>query len=450
MELQELIGIVKESGVAGAGGAGFPTYAKLDKRAEAIILNCAECEPLLKVHRQLLEKHAYEIMETFQFIGEVLEAKRRIIGVKEAYKATVNALKGNLPSFQGLELKLLPEIYPMGDEVVLIYEALGFIIPPGGIPIEKGVAVFNVETVYNIYKALHFRKPVTSKYLTIAGEVTRPVTVHAPIGMEVREVLQAAGEITVKNPVFIMGGPMTGSLVTSYAVVTKTTNAILVLDGDHRLVKRMQSDISIDMKRAMSICCQCEMCTDLCPRNLLGHPISPHMFMRMATSGVTKDLSPFLDTFYCCSCGVCELYACPQDLSPRRLITQYKNGLRSKGLAPDKKVQSKEPLSAREYRRIPMDRLTARLGLAEYNKEAPLYDIRLNPPLVKIMLSQHIGAKAVPLVNKGDQVEEGSPLAIAQEGKLSLPVHASIAGKVTEVGQDYIILQNSNERMQAL
>lgn len=447
MELQELIGIVKDSGVAGAGGAGFPTYAKLDKRAEAIILNCAECEPLLKVHRQLLEKYAYEIMETFTLIGEVLEAKRMIIGVKEAYKATVSALEGNLSSFPKLELKLLPEVYPVGDEVVLIYETLGLIIPPGGIPIEKGAAVFNVESVYNIYKALRHKKPVNSKYLTIAGEVTEPKTVLAPIGMEVKELLKAAGEITVSNPVFVMGGPMTGSLVTSYATVTKTTNAILVLDGNHRLVKRMQSDISIDMKRAMSVCCQCEMCTDLCPRNLLGHPITPHMFMRSATSGVTKDLSPFLNTFYCCSCGVCELYACPQDLSPRRLITQYKNGLRSKGMAPGRDTVQGEPLSAREYRKIPMERLTARLGLAEYNREAPLYDVPLSPRSVKIKLSQHIGAKAEALVQKGDRVLEGSLIAKAAEGKLSLPIHASIGGEVTEVSQDYIIIRNSNERM---
>lgn len=446
MDLQELIGIVKDCGVAGAGGAGFPTYAKLDKRAEVILLNCAECEPLLKVHRQLLEKYSYEIMKTLTAIGEVLNAKRIIIGVKEAYQATVTALKGNLSSFPIIELKLLPEVYPMGDEVILIHETLGVTVAPGGLPIEKGIAVFNVETIYNVYQAIQSDKPVTSKYLTIAGEVSAPKTVLAPLGMEIRNVLKEAGEITAKDPVLLMGGPMTGSLVTPYDTVTKTTNAILVLDKNHRLVKRMLSDISIDMKRAMSICCQCEMCTDLCPRNLLGHPITPHLFMRSATSGTTKDLNPFLNTFYCCSCGVCELYACPQDLSPRRLITQYKNGLRSKGITPAKDVLGREPLAVREYRKVPMERLTARLGLAEYNKEAPLQDYLLSADTVKIKLSQHIGAKALPVVKAGEIVKAGARIAEAEDKKLSLPVHTGTEGKVVEVSDEYILIKSSNER----
>lgn len=450
MDIQELIGIVKEHGVAGAGGAGFPTYAKLDKRAEVILLNCAECEPLLKVHRQLLEKYAYEIMETFALIGEVLETKRTIIAVKEAYKETVEALQANRTSYPNIEVKLLPEVYPMGDEVVLIQETLGITIPPGGLPLQKGVAVFNVETIYNINKAIKKKEPVITKYLTIAGEVTAPKTVLAPIGMEVREVLKAAGELTVKAPVFIMGGPMTGSVVSSYDCVTKTTNAILVLDRNHKLVQRMLSDISIDMKRAMSVCCQCEMCTDLCPRNLLGHPITPHMFMRSATSGIgaaMKDLRPFLHTFYCCSCGICELYACPQELSPRRLITQYKNGLRSKGVTPDREVKYKEPSSLREFRKIPMERLTARIGLTEYNKEAPLIDTLLLAQQVKIKLAQHIGVKAVPSVKKGDTVKYGSRIADAAEGKLSLPIHSPVNGEVIEITENYIIIQNSSERI---
>ncbi len=243
---------------------------------------------------------------------------------------------------------------------------------------------------------------------------------------------------------------MTGSVVSSFDCVTKTTNAILVLDRNHKLVQRMLSDVSIDMKRAMSVCCQCEMCTDLCPRNLLGHPITPHLFMRSATSGVgaaVKDLSPFLHTFYCCSCGICELYACPQELSPRRLITQYKNGLRGKGVTPDKEVKYREPLSLREYRKIPMERLTARIGLTEYNQEAPLADTLLQAELVKIKMAQHIGVKAVPMVMKGDTVKYGSKIADAVEDKLSLPIHSSVNGEVIEVTEDYIIIRNSNERM---
>ena len=332
MDLKELIQVAKDNGVAGAGGAGFPTYCKFDKRAKTIILNCAECEPLLKVHRQMLQKYAYEIMYTLNIMAQAMEAERVLVAVKEAYAKTVEAVKANLNSFPNLELKLLEEIYPMGDEVVLIYETLGKKVPPGSIPLEVNVAVFNVETVYNIYKAMERQEPVTHKYLTIAGEVNNPITIKAPLGMTVEEAVEKAGGSKITEPVYIMGGPMTGNIVNSYDTITKTTNAILVLPKEHTLVLKRTSNPVIDMKRAMSACCQCEMCTDLCPRNLLGQPITPHMFMRTATSGVTQDLAPYLNTMFCCSCGACELYACPQGLSPRKLISEYKTRLRKNGV----------------------------------------------------------------------------------------------------------------------
>ncbi len=446
MDLKELIQIVKQNGVAGAGGAGFPSYAKLDQRANTIIINCAECEPLLRVHRQLMQKYAYEIMWTLQLIGESLGAKNLFIGVKEAYKKTVNAIKANQYSFPGIQLKLLKESYPMGDEVVLIYETTGKVVPPGSIPLELGVIVFNVETILNIYYAIEQQKPVTHKYVTIAGEVKNSVTLMLPIGMSVEEAVQTAGGVTTLNPVYIMGGPMTGNIVNSYDSITKTTNAILVMPEEHCLINRRRSNISIDMKRAMASCCQCEMCTDLCPRNLLGHPITPHQFMRAATSKSTQEVGTFLDTMFCCSCGVCEMYACPQGLSPRKMITEYKDGLRKKGVPISKGIPLKEVNSLREYRAVPMERLISRLDLTQYNSEALLWEMTVNTELVKINLSQHIGAKAVPVVKKMDNVKAGDMIAQAEEGKLSLPVHASISGKIVEVNDRYIMIRADREK----
>ncbi|WFR55165.1 SLBB domain-containing protein [Anaerocolumna sp. AGMB13025] len=441
MDIKELISTVKEYGVAGAGGAGFPTYAKLDKRAETIILNCAECEPLLKVHRQVLQKYAYEIMSTLGLMAEALEAKQVILAVKAAYQKTVEAVKANLYSFPKLEIKLLKEVYPMGDEVVLIYETTGKKVAPGSIPIETGVAVFNVETVFNIYKAISNKEAVYTKYLTIAGEVKNPVTIKAPIGMSVEEAVGIAGGPKIKDFVYFMGGPMTGSIINGYDTISKTTNAILVLPADHTVIHKKSGNSSIDMKRAMATCCQCEMCTDLCPRHLLGQPITPHMFMRAATSGVTQDLSPFLDTMFCCSCGICEMYACPQDLAPRKLITEYKTRLRSKGIPIPKGIASKETDAMREYRMVPMDRLTKRLGLKQYDVNAPLDDKDLMVNQVKINLNQHIGAKAVPLVHKNDFVSKGDVIAQAEKDKLSLPVHASITGEIIEVNDKFVIIK---------
>lgn len=440
MDIKELTSIVKESGVAGAGGAGFPTYGKFDMRADTIILNCAECEPLLKVHRQLLQKFAYEIMSTLDMIATAVEANQIIIAVKSSYTLTVDAVKSYIDSFPKIIIKELEEVYPMGDEIVLIYETLGKVVPPGSIPIEAGVTVFNAETVYNIYKAVTDHEPVSSKYLTIAGAVNTPVTIKVPIGMTVKEVVDLAGGSVVDNPVYIMGGPMTGNIVNSYDTVTKTTNAILVLPKNQYVIQKRLSKTSINMKRAMSACCQCEMCTNLCPRNQLGHPIAPHMFMRAATSGVTKDLEPFLDTMFCSSCGLCEMYACPQELSPRRLIQDYKNGLRQNGIIMPKGYSLGEVESFREYRKIPMERLTSRLGLKAYNVEAPLTETEVIPKQVKILLNQHIGPKAEPVVNKKDMISKGDVIAAAEEGKLSLPIHASISGEILEVNDKYIII----------
>lgn len=441
MEIKELVHIVKECGVAGAGGAGFPTYAKIDKKADTIILNCAECEPLLKVHRQLLQIYSYEIMSALQVIADTVGVNYIIIAVKEAYTKTVDSVKSNQSSFPKIKLNLLKETYPMGDEVMLIYETIQKVVPPGCIPLDVGVVVFNVETVLNVYYAINKQEPVVLKYLTIAGEVQNPITVKVPIGITVEDAVNLAGGISIEDPAYLMGGPMTGNVVNPYDVITKTTNAILVLPKNHYVILQKLANTSIDMKRAMASCCQCEMCTDLCPRNLLGHPITPHMFMRAATSGTTQDLEPFLHTMFCCSCGVCELYACPQGLAPRKLITEYKNGLRKKGVAIPKDITLKSINSMREYRAIPMERLTGRLDLSIYNLAAPLQEEVARFDKVKINLSQHIGAKAVPIVKRSDRVKVGDIIAKAEEGKLSLPVHASIEGEIIEVNEEFIIIR---------
>ena len=159
MEIQTLKQILQENGIVGAGGAGFPTYAKLDERAEIILMNCAECEPLLKLHRQLLEQHAEEILKAFDMIARTVGAKEAVIGIKREYKATLKAIDRYIDSYPDMRVQLLDSAYPMGDEVVLIYEATGRVIRPGGLPIEEGVAVFNVETVYNVYRAVEQNIP---------------------------------------------------------------------------------------------------------------------------------------------------------------------------------------------------------------------------------------------------------------------------------------------------
>ncbi|MDP4119102.1 MAG: SLBB domain-containing protein, partial [Bacillota bacterium] len=236
MELTELKNLVKEGGVVGAGGAGFPSYAKLDPKCNTIILNCAECEPLLKLHRQVLERHAYEILTALQIIAEAVGAENIIIGIKASYKAALEALYAELDSFPQVKISTLDSFYPIGDEIILIYETTGKVVDPGCLPSSVGVTVFNVETVFNMYNVIKNSVPVISKYVTITGEVARPITVKVPLGMTFKELVTMAGGETTQEPAYISGGPMMGNIVQPYDVVTKTTNAILVLPKNHQVI----------------------------------------------------------------------------------------------------------------------------------------------------------------------------------------------------------------------
>lgn len=439
MNINELKGVLQNAGVVGAGGAGFPSYAKLNEAADTIILNCAECEPLLKLHRQVMQHYAREIMTALTVVAEAVGAKQVIIAIKPSYKKAVEAVKAQLEDFNMISIGYLPEVYPAGDEVVTIYETTGRVVPPGKLPISVGVTVYNVETMLNAYYALTEGRGVTHKYITVTGEVKEPVTLYVPLGITVGEVIKLAGGATIEEYTLINGGPMTGNIVSEYDVITKTSNAILVMPNDQYIVMKRKSDPKISLKRAMSACCQCRMCTDLCPRNLLGHPIEPNKFMRSASSSVTSDVEPYLGTFFCCACGLCEMYSCFQNLSPKSLMAVVKDELRKGGIpvpaAPEAPVKEE-----RSGRYVLKSRLTARLGLTKYNFPALLDEREYAPKSVKLLLSQHIGAPAVPAVKKGDTVKCGDVIASPKEGALGVAIHSSIDGKVKEITDKYITI----------
>ena len=439
MNLTELQGILRDNGIVGAGGAGFPTYAKLSDKADTVILNCAECEPLLKLHRQVLETHPQEIFEALQLISKTVNAKRICVALKKSYQETAEAIAPFIEFFPNIEICRLDDVYPAGDEVILTYEVTGRIVPPGDIPLSVGVMVLNVETVYNLYRAMNGR-PVTRKYVTIAGEVENPVTVRVPIGVTVGEIIKLAGNITTADPAFIIGGPMMGVLGSKANIVTKTTNAVLVLPSDHSLIRRRKAKTFIDMKRAMAVCCQCSYCTSLCSRNLIGHPINPSEFMRVASNGITNDAAPYLDAMYCSGCGLCEQYSCVQNLSPRMLLAACKGELRKAGVKPQKYSEPPVVNPNRPLRQVPMSRLTSRIGLKSYNKPAPIIEAVPEFKKVTVLLSQHIGAPSVPVVKKGDTVTEKQLIAKAGEG-LSVALHSPVNGVVTAVGKTAIIIQ---------
>ncbi len=442
MEFAKLSEIMRTAGVVGAGGAGFPAYAKLNMAADTVILNCAECEPLLKLHRQLLATHTVEILETLTEIANTLEADSVVVAVKKAYAEAVEAVKEHMGAFPKVRISYLPEVYPAGDEIVAVYETTGRVVNPGALPITVGCVVYNVETVYNIYRAWKENAPVTHKYVTVAGEVQNPCTLRVPLGMSYGELVKLAGGYTHQDTVIIAGGPMTGRLSSPSDVVTKTSNAILVLPKNAYVVQKRLTPIKINAKRAMAACCQCHMCTDLCPRFLLGHPIEPHKIMHAVASGIANDAAAFLGTFSCSSCGLCELYACGQDLNPRTLIADIKEKLRQSGITPPKGAEAAPVETTRAFRQIPMKHLTSRIGLAKYDLPAPLVEVEIPVKSVKIPLAQSIGAPAVAAVEVGQKVLAGDVLGRYSEEKLGVPVHTPISGTVTDVTDRYVIVKS--------
>ena len=365
--LDELKKLIEDCGVVGAGGAGFPTHKKLDKRAHTLILNCAECEPLLSLHSQLLAHFTSEILSALCKVAEMLEAKP-IVAIKELFSDTIAAVEQKRQQFNNVDIAVLKDFYPAGDEILLIHEVSGVVVPPGTLPIESGYIVLNVETVYNIYMAIEYAKPVSHKWLTIAGEVERPTTVHIPVGTSVAEAIKYAGAITTDKPVYMAGGPMMGRVVASSYEIKKNTNAIIVLPAEHKLAQVTQANVALN--RASSACCQCRSCTDMCPRFLLGYPIEPHRIMRaLAARDASSDA--FAGVVYCSLCGLCEMAACPQSLSPRSLIKEFKQEIKAQ-----EKVEASPVAKEISYRRLNSKRLKMRLGLSKYDLGAPLEVVR--------------------------------------------------------------------------
>lgn len=441
----DLLEKVKAAGVIGAGGAGFPTYVKLGSKAEYLLMNGAECEPLLRVDQQLMAVYSDEILKGFQLAKNQVEAKTAIIGVKSKHGALIELLNDRIAALglmDEMSVHPLPDVYPAGDEQVLVYELTGRVVPEMGIPIAVGCVVINSETALNIYKAAQ-DEAVTLKYVTVAGEVPAPLTVSVPVGTPIRELLKMAGVVNTEGIEIIDGGPMMGPLLDDIdGFVSKKTKGLVALPAEHSLIKKKQQTMKSAEIINKSACEQCRMCTDLCPRYLLGHSTAPHKMVRAMAYNVEADeLMTAAQT--CCQCNLCEYFSCPAGISPKKANVFYMNKLREKGIKHKPEGEFK-PREMREYRMIPSKRLIARLELTSYDRAA---ELKLTedymPETVGIYLAPHVGAKAVPSVKEGDIVKKGDIIGDVPEGSLGVPVHASIDGTVTEINDKLILIRRN-------
>ncbi len=436
----ELNKIVCDAGILGAGGAGFPTHVKINCKAEYVLANGAECEPLLRVDQQVMQVYAADVVKGIRAVKEFTGAKRAVICLKEHYHDAVDALKKVIKEFDDVELHLLDAYYPAGDEQQIVYEVTGRVVPTGGLPLDVGAVVCNVSTLVNIANAIDGKK-VIEKYVTVGGAVKNPVTVRVPVGISLKEVLAAAGG-TTEDCKYIIGGPCMGRVVDTLDIpVTKTTGGLLAIPKNHPLLD--QKDESIHLKRMLSVCCQCSLCTQMCPRNALGLNVQPHKAMRSLANGIDL-LGDFNGIFSCCNCGLCTYYACNFGLKPSQVMQTLKSAIASKGTRPRKEVFT-EVDGGLENKKVPVSRLIGRLGLTKYDVPAPMQDKALTTDCVRIFLRMGVGAPSVPKVAVGDKVRKNQLIADIAEGKLGVKMHASISGTVSDITSDYIEIRRSSK-----
>ena len=433
---------VREAGVVGAGGAGFPTHVKAAARAEFVIANGAECEPLLRVDQQLMIAEASELIRGVELMSEAVGASRSIIALKKKYQGAIDALRTEIARRESrVELSLLGSYYPAGDEQVLVYDVTGRLVPEGGIPMDVGVVVNNVGTLINLCRATEGR-PVTHRVLTVAGEVRRPVTLSVPVGAFVEDIIAAAGGTTVDEYEILDGGPIMGAFSSGY--VSKKNTGLIVLPTDHKQVLYKRRAIEIDIKRASWACDQCRYCTDHCPRYLLGHRMEPHIIMRLIGQQRADCIPPedLAEAYLCSQCGVCGMYACPTTISPDKVISALVEEMKEKGVKESLLRSEFTPHPVREGRKIPVSRFAARIDVLRYDRDAPLQKEPLTVSRVRIPLQQHVGVPCNPLVSAGERVEKGMKIGDVPEGSLGAPVHASISGTVEHVFDDSIFIRS--------
>jgi electron transport complex protein RnfC len=303
---------IKEAGLAGLGGATFPTHVKLtppaEKSIDTVILNGIECEPYLTADHRLMLEQPDEIIKGFQLILKILGVKRGIIGIENNKKNAIELMRQKLANADELEVVSFPVKYPQGAEKQLIKACLGREVPSGGLPMDVGVLVQNVGTALAVYEAVARKKPLTHRIVTVSGKgVKNTKNVMVPIGTPFQDVIDFCGGLTENASKIIMGGPMMGLSQPHLDVpVIKGTSGILVFEEkDSHLF-------------AEDPCINCGRCVTVCPSYLLPTTL------QILVYNEKFDEAEKLNIMDCIECGSCS-YICPAN---RYLVQSIRHGKR--------------------------------------------------------------------------------------------------------------------------
>ena len=302
---EEFIDIVKNAGIVGLGGAGFPTYAKYDTdtKIKVLVVNAIECEPYITADAMHIKGHVEELLEAVDAVLTINNIEKAVLAIRKDNTVLIDAVKEYIGSYLNIELKILKNIYPMGWERLLIKEALH--VTYDRLPIEKGIVVNNASTMFAIFEALKYNKPLTERVVTFSGEgLKHPRNVLVKIGTKVEDVLNELGYNKKDKLLIVAGGPMMGITSSADLVISADVNAVLLL-----------KDVMYDSVR----CIRCGKCNLVCPANL--YPVLIKDFYK------NKDKLIKLEPNKCVECGLCS-YICPSKINVREYVREAKKNIK--------------------------------------------------------------------------------------------------------------------------
>ena len=320
LQKEEIIDIVKEAGIVGMGGAGFPTHVKLSPKdpdkIEYVIANCAECEPYITADYRRMLENTRELVNGMRIVLSLFENAKGIFGVEDNKPDCIAKLKEAIKDEPRMEVKVLQTKYPQGAERQLIYATTKRAIHAAMLPADAGCIVDNVETLIGIHYAVVEGRPLTERIVTVSGDaVQNPGNYKVLLGTNHRELIEAAGGWKEEPQKLISGGPMMGfAMITLDAPVTKTSSAILAFKED------------IMAKSQVSACINCGRCVEVCPSRIIPS--------RLADYAERHDEEIFVNQngLECVECGSCS-YVCPA----KRPLKQAIGSMRKIALANKKK-----------------------------------------------------------------------------------------------------------------
>ncbi|CAH6912081.1 SoxR (2Fe-2S) reducing system protein RsxC [Vibrio chagasii] len=342
----ELLDVIRQAGISGMGGAGFPTAKKLQSglgRTDILIINAAECEPYITSDDKLLQEHAEEVLKGIEIVEHILQPKLTVIGIEDNKPAAIKALEVAAKD-KDIVIRVIPTKYPSGGEKQLIKILTNKEVPAGGIPADIGVLVQNVGSLYSIKRAVIDGEPVVTRVVTLTGKTFKqPRNVWALLGTPVHELLEEFGyKADKKLPRLILGGPMMGfTLPHANVPITKTSNCILAP------TRREIAPSTYEME-----CIRCSACAEACPASLLPQQLQWH------AKANELDKCEELNIKDCIECGACA-FVCPSEIPLVQYYRQAKAEIKTR----------KDEAAAAERAKIRFEEKNARMERDKAERE---------------------------------------------------------------------------------